>query len=239
MNTWMRRMRSPSRSNTSASGVGCGWPVDLDRLGELDHGDSLVGRIRHTVDAHLVAGQPRHQVGDERDVVGLATVCVTPGPHTFEAVVGKTRGERGPVVADDRVQVPLDDAGHGYQRGPARVTASARSSRYLARGTSTAPSDVSAASSTARRAATRRRHAAASTSAASATFPASVTRWNIDSPANSPPIATPYTPPTSAPSGVHASTLCAQPSRCSTVYALTKSSSIQPCGRRRLGARRA
>ena len=36
-------------------------------------------------------------------------------------------------------------------------------------------------------------------------------RWNIDSPANSPPIATPYSPPASSPSR-HASTECAQPS---------------------------
>ena len=50
-----------------------------------------------------------------------------------------------------------------------------------------------------------------STSATSATFEASRPRWNIDSPANSPPIATPYSPPASSPSR-QASTLCAQPS---------------------------
>ncbi len=49
---------------------------------------------------------------------------------------------------------------------------------------------------------------------ARATFEASVSRWNIDSPANSPPTATPYSPPTSSSSRQH-STECAQPSRCS------------------------
>ena len=70
-----------------------------------------------------------------------------------------------------------------------------------------------------------------STVAQHATFDASVTRWNIDSPANKPPIRTPYSPPTSSPS-CHVSTLCAQPSSCSRVYAATNDSSIQPCGRR-------
>ena len=70
-----------------------------------------------------------------------------------------------------------------------------------------------------------------STVAQHATFDASVTRWNIDSPANRPPMRTPYSPPASSPSR-HASTLCAQPSSCSRVYASTNVSSIQPCGRR-------
>ena len=56
-------------------------------------------------------------------------------------------------------------------------------------------------------------------------------RWNIDSPANNPPMRSPYSPPTSSPSR-HTSTLCAQPSSCSRVYASTNDSSIQPCGRR-------
>ncbi len=38
-----------------------------------------------------------------------------------------------------------------------------------------------------------------------------VRRWNIDSPANKPPTATPYRPPASSPSGVQASTLWVQP----------------------------
>ena len=53
-----------------------------------------------------------------------------------------------------------------------------------------------------------------STRPTSATFDASRSTWNIDSPANSPPIATPYRPPTSWPSR-QASTECAQPSSCS------------------------
>ena len=43
----------------------------------------------------------------------------------------------------------------------------------------------------------RTRRAGSPTSPTSATLDASVSRWNIDSPANSPPIATPYRPPTS------------------------------------------
>ena len=68
------------------------------------------------------------------------------------------------------------------------------------------------------------------TSPTSATFDASRTRWNIDSPANSPPIATPYSPPASSPSR-HASTECAQPSRCSSLYAAAMSRVIHPASR--------
>ena len=68
-----------------------------------------------------------------------------------------------------------------------------------------------------------------STSPISATFEASRTRVNIDSPANSPPMATPYSPPASSPSR-QASTEWAQPSRWSSVYAAAISSSIQPPG---------
>src|SRR6266511_2383767 len=205
--------------------------VQVHSLAELDHCDPPVTRVRHAVDAHLVAGQLRHQVGDEREVLGLVGVLVAPGAHAHEAVVGETCGERVPVVADDCVEVPLDDTGHRYHPGPDRSTASVSSSRYFARGTSTAPSDARCgvvhwtSSSIAPPPRSR------STSAARAAFPPSVTRWNIDSAANSPPMATPYTPPASTPSVVHASTLCVQPSRCSVVYASTKSSSIQPCGR--------
>src|SRR5262249_8821219 len=196
-----------------------------------DDRQATVARVRHTVDAHLVAGQPRHQLGDEGEVAALVGVLVAPRSDTGEAVVAEAGSERVPVVADDRVQVPLDDAGHRYHRGPARVRASARSSRYFGRGTSTAPSDarwgvVHWTSSTDGLPSRRR-----STSAASAALPASVTRWNIDSAAKSPPIATPYTPPARTPPADHASTLCAQPSRCSVVYASTKSSSIHPWGR--------
>ena len=49
-----------------------------------------------------------------------------------------------------------------------------------------------------------------STSPTRATFEASRTAWNIDSPANRPPTETPYRPPTSSPS-CQVSTLCAQP----------------------------
>ena len=55
---------------------------------------------------------------------------------------------------------------------------------------------------------------------------ASRRRLNIDSPAKSPPIATPYRPPASSPSR-HASTECAQPSSCSREYAAAMSGSIQ------------
>ena len=50
------------------------------------------------------------------------------------------------------------------------------------------------------------------------TFEASVSTWNIDSPLNTRPVSTPYSPPTSR-SPSHTSTLCAPPARCSAVYA--------------------
>ncbi len=86
---------------------------------------------------------------------------------------------------------------------------------------------------------TGRRSAACSTSwsssirhsPSSATFEASRSRWNIDSPANSPPIATPYSPPARRPSR-HASTECTQPSWCRRRYAARISGSIQPLSRR-------
>ena len=62
-----------------------------------------------------------------------------------------------------------------------------------------------------------------------------VTRWNIDSPANRPPIATPYSPPTSSPSR-QASTECAQPSSCSRCTPRRSPASIQPASRARVGA---
>ena len=71
-----------------------------------------------------------------------------------------------------------------------------------------------AASATARRAAGLPARMA-STRATRATFDASRWRWNIDSPAKRPPMATPYRPPGSSPSADHGSTLCAQPSSCS------------------------
>ena len=63
-----------------------------------------------------------------------------------------------------------------------------------------------------------------------------VTRWNIDSPANNPPMRTPYKPPTSS-FPAHVSTLCAHPSSCNRQYASTNDSSIHPCGRRGSRAR--
>ena len=71
-----------------------------------------------------------------------------------------------------------------------------------------------------------------STSATSATLDASVARWNIDSPANSPPMATPYRPPASVPSSSdHDSTLCAHPSSCSRTYASRTAALIHRPGR--------
>ena len=75
------------------------------------------------------------------------------------------------------------------------------------------------------------RRASRSTSPTRATFDASVSRWNIDSPANRPPIETPYSPPASRPSH-QASTECTQPRRCSSRYAARIAGSIQPAGRR-------
>jgi hypothetical protein len=54
-------------------------------------------------------------------------------------------------------------------------------------------------------------------SSTSATFEASVARWNIDSPQNTCPTSTPYSPPTST-SPSHTSTLWAWPSRWSWPY---------------------
>jgi hypothetical protein len=54
--------------------------LDIDGLGELDDGEPPVRRVRDPVDAHLVAGQLRHQVGNERDVPGLVVVLVAPRP---------------------------------------------------------------------------------------------------------------------------------------------------------------
>ena len=72
------------------------------------------------------------------------------------------------------------------------------------------------------------------TSSTRATLDASVRRWNIDSPANRPPMPTPYSPPASSPSArSHTSTLCATPRAASRAYASRMSLPIQPPGRRR------
>ena len=80
-----------------------------------------------------------------------------------------------------------------------RPSASAASGRYSARVTSTAPSErrCGVVHCTSNSAAPSSR--SSSTVAQHATFDASVTRWNIDSPAKNPPIRTPYRPPTSSP----------------------------------------
>ena len=110
----------------------------------------------------------------------------------------------------------------------------ARSSspRYAGRGTATAPRvarcGVTHCTSSSRPSTPSA--VISETSATSATFDASRTRWNIDSPANSPPIPTPYSPPASSPSR-HASTECAQPSRCSSAYAAAMSRVIHPASR--------
>ena len=62
------------------------------------------------------------------------------------------------------------------------------------------------------------------------TFDASVSWWNIDSPAKRPPTATPYRPPTRRPSR-QVSTECTQPRSWSRRYAVRIWSSIQPDGR--------
>ena len=105
---------------------------------------------------------------------------------------------------------------------PSQVLVARRSPRL--------PVTPDARCTTARRAATPPVSRSHPTSATNATFDASVAVWNIDSPANSPPMRTPYSPPTSSPSS-HVSTLWAQPRSCRRVYARTKSSLIQPCGR--------
>ena len=111
---------------------------------------------------------------------------------------------------------------------PWRADASNR--RYSPRPTSTAPSErrwgvVHCTSKSVAPSSFK-----SSTVAQHATFDASVTRWNIDSPAKNRPMRTPYRPPTSTPS-CHTSTECAQPNSCRRVYASTNDASIQPCGR--------
>ena len=70
-----------------------------------------------------------------------------------------------------------------------------------------------------------------------ATFDASRAWWNIDSPANRPPIATPYRPPTSSPSR-QVSTECAHPRAWRSPYARRMSRGDPPAGSARVGAGR-
>src|SRR5256712_1899964 len=104
--------------------------------------------------------------------------------------------------------------------------ASRTGERYAARGISRQPSSdrcgVSPCTSTIRNPRSRSRSA----QAAKAALDAPLTRWNIDSPANSPPNAMPYSPPASV-LPCHASTLCAQPRRCSSEYVERMSGVIQ------------
>ena len=95
-----------------------------------------------------------------------------------------------------------------------------------------------AGSPTARRAAgpRRRRRSAARPARPAPPSTRPGPRWNIDSPANSPPIPTPYSPPASSPSR-QASTECAQPSRCSSPYAVGDVAG-DPARRRGAGRRR-
>src|SRR5262245_55062822 len=66
-----------------------------------------------------------------------------------------------------------------------------------------------------------------------ATFDASVSRWNMDSPAKRPLMAIPYSPPARRFRSSHVSTLWAHPSRCRFTYALWMSLVIHAPGRRR------
>ena len=112
----------------------------------------------------------------------------------------RARGRPWPRAADASGSGWPPNAG-----GCGRVNGHRAASRWYQPGcTSTAPSEtrwgVAHCTSSSRPAGAG--SATAATRATRATLDASVWRWNIDSPANRPPMATPYSPPASRPSAV-------------------------------------
>ena len=203
--------------------AGLGGQVEGDRQAGLPLGQ--VGPVELVATPWPWSGPSRcaSSTGDPAAPAAIGPLSVARGcratcrAHYRVVIIGRIGGnarlvQRVPSAGRSRHRTR--SCGHGQCLGPgARGTSTAGSRRRRAR--------RGGGSATARRAGGRPASRSRSTRPTSATFDASVRRWNIDSPANSPPMATPYSPPASVPSGVHASTLWAQPQL------------VQPRGRRR------